>query len=279
MGKTVAHLNSPYGLLRSPWNYNPSPFVTRFGNVFRINDTNVIGSRDLVFKYHMGVHCIDYENFFKRVKGEPLSTYLTAIEDDTHGIFHFTLGGIGGDSVVAATEILMKDYGFSWSNIAALSVSAQPFFKTNLAVVSTEAPVNCTDDPWQNNMLMTGPESTLGSSDGPQCEFNYTFYKDEESLDLLITKFFTVDPVQDDSVSDHLATLSFEERSQVMKIIANMFPVDGDLAGAGAGKENNSVFSVFNNSQKCDPTYSNISTLHPMFNTILCFSFPHSLIT
>ena len=39
---TNPHLNSPYGLLRSPWNYNPDPYVTRFGNVWRVPDTSVI---------------------------------------------------------------------------------------------------------------------------------------------------------------------------------------------------------------------------------------------
>jgi hypothetical protein len=30
------HRSSPYGLLRSPWNYNPSTYITRFNNVNRI---------------------------------------------------------------------------------------------------------------------------------------------------------------------------------------------------------------------------------------------------
>jgi hypothetical protein len=31
--KSDAHMHSPYGLLRSPWNYNPSPYLTRYNNV------------------------------------------------------------------------------------------------------------------------------------------------------------------------------------------------------------------------------------------------------
>ena len=30
------HITSPYGLLRSPWNYNPSPYTTRYNNVNRL---------------------------------------------------------------------------------------------------------------------------------------------------------------------------------------------------------------------------------------------------
>ena len=33
-----------------------------------------------------------------------------------------------------------------------------------------------------------------------------------------------------------LANLEFTERAKAMKVVANMFPYDGDLAGAGAGK-------------------------------------------
>ena len=30
------HLQNPYGLLRSPWNYNPSPYLTRYNNVNQV---------------------------------------------------------------------------------------------------------------------------------------------------------------------------------------------------------------------------------------------------
>ena len=91
---TNPHLNSPYGLLRSPWNYNPDPYVTRFGNVWRVPDTSVItctcakcecNEREVVYKYHMGVQCEDYQVFFDSIKRQSLTNYLMLMEDDTHG--------------------------------------------------------------------------------------------------------------------------------------------------------------------------------------------------
>ena len=94
---TNPHLNSPYGLLRSPWNYNPDPYVTRFGNVWRVPDTSVItctcakcecNEREVVYKYHMGVQCEDYQVFFDSIKRQSLTNYLMLMEDDTHGDYN-----------------------------------------------------------------------------------------------------------------------------------------------------------------------------------------------
>lgn len=230
--KTTPHLSSPYGLLRSPWNFNPSPFVTRYGNVFRINDSSIITDRDVVFKYHMGVTCDDYTGFFSQVNGQPLETYLNKMEDDTHGIFHFTFGGVGGDQAVNAVELLMDQYNFSYSNVAALAISAQPFFKKHLAVAK-QTPVNCTTHPWQNEFLTTA--SGPGEYGGPSCDFAESYYDTEDNLDELISYFFKIDPDHKDTVVNHINTLQYTDKAVLMKIVGNMFPFDGDLAGSGAG--------------------------------------------
>ena len=31
--KSDQHMSNPYGLLRAPWNYNPSGYLTRFNNL------------------------------------------------------------------------------------------------------------------------------------------------------------------------------------------------------------------------------------------------------
>jgi hypothetical protein len=226
-------LNSPYGLLRSPWNYNPSPLLTRYGSVYGINDTTIIGhQRDVVFKYHMGVKCDDYASFFDAVKNQPLEIYLFQIEDNTHGIFHFTYGGVGGGQAIATVNTLVKDYNFSYSNIAALTINAQPFFKKYLAV-DRPWPVNCTSKPWQNfSMVSAGFPAEI---DGPSCDFADDYYIDEDSLTSLVDFFFIADPDIDDPVKDHVNSLDLESRKIAMRLIANMFPYDGDLAGAGAG--------------------------------------------
>ena len=230
--KATPHLSSPYGLLRSPWNFNPSPFVSRYGNVFRINDSSVIVERDVVFKYHMGVTCNDYTGFFSQVNGQPLETYLNKMEDDTHGIFHFTFGGVGGDQAVNAVEVLMSQFNFTYSNVAALAISAQPFFKKHLAIAK-KTPVNCTTHPWQNEFLTTA--SGPGEYGGPTCDFAASYYDTEESLDELISYFFKIDPDRTDTVVNHILTLEYSDKAVLMKVVANMFPFDGDLAGSGAG--------------------------------------------
>ena len=201
--------------------------------MFGINDTTIIGhNRDVVFKYHMGVRCDDYATFFEEVKSMPLETYLFQIEDNTHGIFHFTYGGVGGPQATATIATLVSDYNFTYSNIAALTINAQPFFKKYLAV-DRPWPVNCTDHPWQNYSMVTSAlPAQIG---GPSCDFSDEYYVDEESLGGLIDFFFTADPDIDDPIKDHVNSLEYETRKEVMQLIANMFPYDGDLAGAGAG--------------------------------------------
>ena len=227
-------MSNPYGLLRSPWNFNPSPLVTRYGNVFGIENYTDYGvNKDAVYKMHMGVTCDDYTSFFKFNAGKSFETYLLAIENDTHGIFHFTFGGVGGTMAAAAVKKLINDFGFTISNIGTLASTAQPFFKKNLAL-SHEYPLNCTTTAWTGNLLVNS-KAGPGQPEGPQCDFSDEFYESEEALDGLIGWFFMFDLDRDDHVVTRLANLSFEDRVEVMKTIGGMFPYDGDLAGSGAG--------------------------------------------
>ena len=227
-------MSSPYGLLRSPWNYNPSPLLTRYNNVFQMGDVSLMGnSSHLVFKPHGGVVCSDFSSFYGSVKGKPLQTYLIKIEDGTHGTFHFTFGGVGGNAAMEAVNSLIDNYGFTYSNIGSLAVSAQAFYKKYLAL-SKDDPVNCTANPWQNNALRSTAEP--GQIGGPSCDFADKYYKNDTTLMELVEYFFFSDLDQNDRVKTRLANLEFTERAKAMKVVANMFPYDGDLAGAGAGK-------------------------------------------
>jgi hypothetical protein len=225
---------SPYGLLRSPWNYNPSPYVTRYGTVYRIEDVATMGTMmPQVFKFHKGVNCTNYKQFMSYIQGRSLETYLVSMEDDTHGIFHFTLGGVGGDVAAVAIDTLRAcPYNFTDSNIAALAVSAQHYFKKNLANSETY-PLDCTTNPWKNYELRT---SALPNSEGgPSCHFDDSFFLDEEALSDLVVKFFNFDVDDADRVVDRVQNLTFVDKKSTMEIIAGMFPYDGDLAGASAG--------------------------------------------
>lgn len=232
--RSEPHVNNPYGLLRSPWNFNPSPYVTRFGSVFGVEDYSDFGvNKDAVYKMHMGVVCDDYTKFFEQNTGKSFETFLLAIENDTHGIFHFTFGGVGGKMAIAAVKRLMDDFGFTISNIGTLASTAQPFFKKNLAL-SHEYPVNCTATAWDGSILRNSV-SLPGETSGPSCDFSDEFYESEDALSELISWFFKYDLDRDDHVVTRLAGLTFAERKDAMKTIANMFPYDGDLAGSGAG--------------------------------------------
>ena len=227
-------MNSPYGLLRSPWNYNPSPYLTRYGSVFGINNDSVVGpSVDLVFKAHRGVTCDDFTQFFTMVKYQPLEDYLMAIEDGTHGTFHFTFGGVGGAPAAKAIDLLMNSYNFSYSNIGSLAISAQSFNKKHLAQMITK-PLTCSTSPWQSYTLTSS--ALPGEAGGPNCTFVDTCYADEDGVDELIDDFFKSDVDPLDSVKSRIAGLTFEDKKAVMEIVANMFPYDGDLAGSGAGE-------------------------------------------
>lgn len=227
-------MNSPYGLLRAPWNYNPSPLLARYGNVFQIESVSLLKTNShLVFKPHGGVSCEDWAIFFGSVKGSPLQTYLNTIEDETHGTIHFTFGGVGGDGAIATVKTLMEDYGFTYSNIVSLAVSAQAFNKRSLAT-SLDLPINCTADPWQNKALTTTVDP--GQLGGPTCDFADMYYRNETTVTDLVKYFFFSDVDKDDHVKTRIAALEFSDRVKVMKLVANMFPYDGDLAGSGAGK-------------------------------------------
>ena len=184
----------------------------------------------------MGINCSIYQTYFEYIRNQPLQTSLKSMEDDTHGIFHFTFGGVGGDNAVATTNDLMVHHGFTFSNIVALSGSAQRFFKMHFAE-GLEYPINCTgsyryyDD---NNGVLT---ATLpGAAGGPQCAFSDAFYRSSSNLTALIEYFFNFDPDTEDSVVSRIISMEFSEQVAIMKAVANMFPFDGDVASSGAGR-------------------------------------------
>jgi hypothetical protein len=200
---------------------------------------------DLVYKHHLGVHCEDFAVFFRNCKDQPLETYLNRMEDDTHGMLHFTFGGVGGDHAVATVATLQNIYGFSPENVVALDVSAQAFTKFYLAMNVADFnergqssgkvfPLNCTTNPWQDNELTS---SLLpGELNGPQCDFANSLYDSDTTLNQLVELFFPF-PAIGDSISTRIQSLEFDDKRAVMQLIANMFPYYGEMAGSGAGEQ------------------------------------------
>ena len=171
------HLQNPYGLLRSPWNYNPSPYLTRFNNVNQINLESVSNQAKLSY---LGATCSQYNDFIEDYAlGKPYSAYLFNSEDSVHGNVHFAIGGSGGNNSAAIDAQLMMKFNLTQDHIVYVARAAQKFFKTYVPlknVVSVGAndatmigsttidqplddvhpyPIQCTPDPWQEGRLTT----------------------------------------------------------------------------------------------------------------------------
>ena len=83
MRKTGPHISSPYGLIRAPWNYNPSPYLTRYNNLNRLATDGV---SEHVLKPYIGSNCEDMKRFINDYTvGKPMETYLESAEDIVHG--------------------------------------------------------------------------------------------------------------------------------------------------------------------------------------------------
>lgn len=243
-----AHLSSPYGLLRAPWNYNPDPYTIRYNSVHMMNTTYIDKN---IFKYYMGVTCDSYESFLQsKVIGHPFSDYLHGAEDDVHGIVHFTVGGSGGDYANAMNEVLQNEYDFDDTNIIIVAQAAQTFFKFVVPFDYEEGranfqttygipyPLNCTADPWQDGKLTTS--AAPGEEGGPMCTCDSSFFEDEDSLATLIDFYFIQyldSSTPQNRLVRHINAMTFENRTAVMQIICGRMQFDGDMAGSGAATD------------------------------------------
>jgi hypothetical protein len=196
---------------------------------------------DVYYKHHEGVQCDDLSLFFANSKNQPLQTYLITMEDDTHGLVHFTFGGVGGDHAYATTTILQATYGFAAADVIALEVSAQAFFKEYLAqdvadyneFTGLAFPLNCTADPWQDNELAS--HYLPGEPNGPSCDFIDSYYESDDALNEIIDLFFP--ELYTDTTTLKVKSLEFDDKSAVLKLIANLFPYYGEMASSSAGKQ------------------------------------------
>ena len=231
LSRTDAHITSPYGLLRAPWNFNPANYTVRYHNVFRV--PSVPGNSES-FGYYEGVDCDDYEAFItKKVNGQSLSKYLTYAEDDVHGMIHFTFGGIGGDYAASVNEELQEKYGISDECIGESAQTAQKFMKKHFWASSEGNPLTCSAYPWQDGVLTT--TAAPGEEGGPFCTCTDSYFESEDSLNELLGTFFTYG---DRSVClATLQSLSLDDRMNAMKLFCSRNAFDGDMAGSGAATD------------------------------------------
>jgi hypothetical protein len=182
------HVGSPYGLLRSPWNWNPDTFVTRFNAINGIRNISYMSNQ--ISEPYAGVDCGDLEAFMQdRVNGQPLYNFLHYAEDQIHGGIHFTFGGAGGDYAYEMNAVLKSQYGIDDEELILLAQAAQTFVKRFYPTYleadhetvfeglnnGDEFPFTCTSMPWNST------SQTLWTTDEPGqpnaiCTFNSDYY-------------------------------------------------------------------------------------------------------
>ena len=229
--KTGPHIMSPYGLLRAPWNYNPSPFVTRYNNVNRLSAESV---PEKVLKPYTGSNCEDMKIFFAGYAvDQPLYVYLEGTEDNVHGYVHFTLGGTGGDRSAEIDATLREKYQLSNTHMFYIAEASHKFVKSYLAGITYtyENPIVCTGDPWSDGKLTT--TKNPGEQGGPSCKCNTYYFASEEKLDTLIDLYFNHFMPADDSILN----LDFDTKKAIMELACQRMSYEGDLAGSGAAMD------------------------------------------
>jgi hypothetical protein len=233
MRKTGPHISSPYGLMRAPWNYNPSPYLTRYNNLNRLATTDV---SEHVLKPYMGSNCEDMKRFINDYTvGKPLETYLESAEDIVHGYIHFTFGGMGGPMAAQVDSVLRDKYQLSNTHMFYVAESAHKFVKTFLSGLDSDIvnPMNCTRNPWDAKLEYLKTESAPGEADGPMCTCNAYYFESEENLDTLIDLYFNHFMPTDDS----LKNIDFATKKEIMMLACSRMSYEGDMGGSGAAMD------------------------------------------
>ena len=225
MRKTGPHISSPYGLVRAPWNYNPSPYLTRYNNLNRLSTTDVT---EHVMKPYIGSNCEDMKRFINDYTvGKPMETYLESAEDIVHGYIHFTFGGMGGPLAAQIDEVLQKKYGMSNMHMFYIAESAHKFVKTYLSGLDLDGnvpPMNCTINPWNPQLEVLKTEAAPGEKVGPMCTCNSYYFESEENLNSLIDLYFNHFMPDDDS----LKNVDFATRKEIMMLVCSRMSYEGD---------------------------------------------------
>lgn len=241
---SYAHLHSPYGYLRSPWSFNPSPYLTRYNNVNGIDDITEVSYKTR--STYSGVNYHQYTTFVAQVYQQPLSFLLLGLEGGTHGSVHFTFGGAGGEYSHRAINYLIDRYNLTIDDVMVAAIASSVFFKAHMdwTRIGTSSPLHC----WHaDSTLLNGAFLSRnlipGANDGPSCDCNVEYYQSEDSLNLLIKMYFSPPPTEfeaDDSTSslyDRVMLLDFESKIDIMQNLCSRFQFEGDMASSAAAMD------------------------------------------
>jgi hypothetical protein len=230
--KTGPHIMSPYGLLRAPWNYNPSPFLARYNNLNRISTAAL---PELALKPFLGSTCEDLRTFFQLFTvGQPLQLYLESTEDSVHGYVHSTFGGSGGDWAAAIDQRLKDEMGFTDTYLFYVAEAAHKFTKTYLSGIDLsfhQNPLNCTVPAAGESA--TTPTAWPGQAGAPACQCNDYYFTSEANLNQLIQLYFG-HFIADDPF---ILAKDFATKTKIMRLVCSRMSYEGDMAGSGAAMD------------------------------------------
>jgi hypothetical protein len=221
------HLTSPYGFLRSPWNYNPSNKLSRFNNMNEVKSLSDLTSQ--ATSTYLGNTCADYSTFIQDYAyGQPFETYLDNVEAKTISNVYFAIGGSGGARAAEVDTELRTQYGFTDDDILYLAKGSQAVYKNYLPrkkSASVDPPVKCSDDPyWDGEVFITQQPGELG---GPICDCNPNLMQDNTSIATLFANWNIRSP-------EFLTALPLDQEQAAMSLICGRMSYDGELATSAA---------------------------------------------
>eukprot|EP01034_Spumella_vulgaris_P023523 gene23523-29747_t len=235
-----AHISSPYGFLRGPWNFATRNYTVRFNNVMRISSTE--GMLASASEPYSGATCSSYQTFIQnKVAGKTLSSYLTSISGATSDLVRTSVGGVGGDRAVKIDLTLRSDYGLGDEDIAVLAAASSRFSRRWQSVANVSLPdgypnpVSCNGVvPWNTSTFSLSTTAAPGKDGGPLCTVSDFYLASEETAAWLMGSFFEGDFADSSVAARFRDGMSFEQRVAAMGLLFSRMQVDGDLACSGA---------------------------------------------
>jgi hypothetical protein len=234
--KSDQHMSNPYGLLRAPWNYNPSEYLTRFNNLNRLPTAAL--DVPTKFSRYTGSSCSSLKSFFELyVVGKTLTNFLEAVEEQVHDSIRYTFGGAGGDRAAAADAALKNDFQLTDEQMFYVAEAAHEFSETYLSgrfIAFSNNPLNCTATPMAVRESGTLESTAVpGEFGGPRCQCNSYYLTSEDKVDELINLYFKHLMDGDSSLLDK----DFESKKGIMQLVCSRMAMDGDLVGSGAAMD------------------------------------------
>ena len=183
--KSDQHISNPYGLLRAPWNYNPSGYLARFNNLNGLATSTL--DMPTKFSRYAGSTCASMKSFFELyVVGKTLTNFLEAVEEQVHDSIRYTFGGAGGDRAAAADAALKNDFKLTDEQLFYVAEAAHDFAETYLSgrfIAFSNNPLNCTATPMsvrESGALES--KAVPGAVGGPLCQCNSYYLATEDKV-------------------------------------------------------------------------------------------------